>query len=262
MAMPSFSVMIGIVYGSHSAMRSPGHLGALVGEQPRAIRHAVPRLLAAGLIEQHELAIAAHHHRHAGRVDDDVAVLDLHRGVERRLDRGLLGAALRRAADVEGAHRQLGAGLADRLGGDDADRLADIDDRAAREVAPIALAADADRASQVRTERIDTASMPALSIASTASSSIRAPAGSTTSPAERVEDIDRGAAAEDAVGERRNDLAAVDDGAGHEAAGRAAILLGDDRVLGDVDEAAGQIAGIGGLRARCRRGPCGRRASS
>ena len=44
--------------------------------------------------------------------------------------------------------------------------------------------------------------------------------------------------------ERRDDLAAFDDGALDQAAGRAAILLGDDRVLRDVDEAARQIAGI------------------
>src|SRR3546814_16108876 len=50
---------------------------------------------------------------------------------------------LRRAADVEGPHRQLGAGFADRLGGDHADRLADVHRRPARQVAAIAFAADA-----------------------------------------------------------------------------------------------------------------------
>src|SRR5436190_89992 len=78
------------------------HRHALVGEQPRAVRHAVPRLLAAGFIDHDKLAIAAHHDRQARRVDHDVAVLDLHGAVERRLDRGLLGAALGRTADVEG----------------------------------------------------------------------------------------------------------------------------------------------------------------
>ena len=48
------------------------------------------------------------------------------------------------AADVEGPHRQLGAGLADRLGGDDADRFADVHRRAARQIAAVAGAADAD----------------------------------------------------------------------------------------------------------------------
>ena len=41
-----------------------------------------------------------------------------------------------------------------------------------------------------------------------------------------------------------NDLAAVDDGAGHQPAGSAAILLGNDRILGDVNQAAGQIPRI------------------
>ncbi len=50
---------------------------------------------------------------------------------------------LRRAADVERPHRQLGARLADRLGGDDADRLADVDRRTASEVTAVALGADA-----------------------------------------------------------------------------------------------------------------------
>jgi hypothetical protein len=56
---------------------------------------------------------------------------------ERLLDR--LGGA----ADVEGPHGQLRARLADRLRGDDADGLADIDRRAAGQIAAVAGAADA-----------------------------------------------------------------------------------------------------------------------
>src|SRR3546814_9356493 len=46
-------------------------------------------------------------------------------------------------ADVEGAHGELGAGLADRLRGDHADRLADVHLGAAGEIAPVAGAAHA-----------------------------------------------------------------------------------------------------------------------
>ena len=47
------------------------------------------------------------------------------------------------AAGVEGPHRELGAGLADRLGRDDADGLAELDEPAGRERLAVALGADA-----------------------------------------------------------------------------------------------------------------------
>ena len=58
------------------------------------------------------------------------------------LDERLLG-DLRRAADVERAHGELGARLANRLRRNHADRLAHVDRGAAREIAPVAGAADA-----------------------------------------------------------------------------------------------------------------------
>ena len=48
------------------------------------------------------------------------------------------------AAGVERPHGELGARLADRLGGDDADRLADVDQPAGGERAAVARRADAD----------------------------------------------------------------------------------------------------------------------
>src|SRR5690606_14792591 len=74
----------------------------------------------------------------------EVGAADADEALGARLDRALLDLAARRsAADVEGAHRELGAGLADRLARDDADRLADVHLVAAREVAPVAFRADA-----------------------------------------------------------------------------------------------------------------------
>src|SRR3954452_5675290 len=52
----------------------------------------------------------------------------------------------RHTTGVEGTHRQLGAGLTDRLGGDDTDRLADIDQLAGGQGAPVALGAGPDPA--------------------------------------------------------------------------------------------------------------------
>ena len=52
----------------------------------------------------------------------------------------------RDAAGVERTHGQLGAGLADRLGGDDADRLADVDELAGGQRPAVAQGAGADLA--------------------------------------------------------------------------------------------------------------------
>ena len=74
----------------------------------------------------------------------EVGVAEPHDALGARLERRLLDlAARRRATDVERAHRELRARLADRLGGDDADRLADVDPVAAREVAAVAHGAHA-----------------------------------------------------------------------------------------------------------------------
>ena len=115
---------------------------AALAQQVRAVGHAVRRKLAAVHVEDRDLARARQRQVPPARVDDRRHVAELDRAVDRRLEVRLL-VELRRAADVEGPHRQLRARLADRLGGDDADRLADVDRRAAGEIAPVALAADA-----------------------------------------------------------------------------------------------------------------------
>jgi hypothetical protein len=75
---------------------------------------------------------------------DVVAVLELHqaefvvanRAVVLGLDLRHLELRRARAADVERAHRELRAGFADGLRGDDADRFAQLDRKSGGEVAP------------------------------------------------------------------------------------------------------------------------------
>ncbi len=62
---------------------------------------------------------------------------------------------------VEGTHRQLGAGLTDRLGGDDADRLADVDQLAGGQRTAVAGRADTDLGLAHQRERVRTVSTPA-----------------------------------------------------------------------------------------------------
>ena len=68
-------------------------------------------------------------------------VLDHARGLD--ADLGGLEAAGGDAADVERAHRQLGARLADRLRGDDADGVADLGDAVRGRVDAVGLGVDA-----------------------------------------------------------------------------------------------------------------------
>ena len=56
---------------------------------------------------------------------------------------GCLNVWRSRATDVERTHRQLRAGLADGLRGDDADRFAELHELAGRQIASVAMRADA-----------------------------------------------------------------------------------------------------------------------
>ena len=140
---PSTSVRIGRVKGSHSAMRwprlilSPSSTFSRAPYCTRCTARSAPSRSTMTTATLRAITI-----RSPFGVAREVAVADLHRAVEVRLDERLIG-ELRRAADVEGAHRELRARLADRLRRDDADRLAHVDRRAAREIAPVAGAADA-----------------------------------------------------------------------------------------------------------------------
>ena len=121
---------------------------------------------------------------------DDLQALVADRAGVLRVERRLLGDARRRAADVERAHRQLRARLADRLRGDDADRLAELDQLAGREVAAVALrAARRGALAQVSTERMLTFSMPASWIADAFSSSISSLTSTMIVAGERIDDL-------------------------------------------------------------------------
>ena len=149
--------MIGRVSGSQLASTVPALIGwSALTFSMRAVRHLVALALAAVLVgdddfagarDHHQLALAVGHVAHRRVEADDAVGLRLDAGGHRR--------TRRRTTDVEGAHRQLRARLADRLRRDHADRFADVDQAAAAEVAAVALGADAEarvrRSARVRT---------------------------------------------------------------------------------------------------------------
>src|SRR6266545_1356966 len=125
-----------------------GHLLVVVDHQRGAERHLEARVYrqfgrrgvaAVGRGLEDQLALVARHHPVAFRrldVRQPVAVLD--HAFDLRLPHRLLRDACRGAADVEGPQRQLRTRLADRLRGQNADRLAEVHHVHRREVAAVA----------------------------------------------------------------------------------------------------------------------------
>ena len=138
----------GVLGDDRTRVRIPGrehlaglHRLAVAREQRGAIRHLVPLALAAVLVVDHDFAVARDRDQltalvgdvtHAGGVAHDAVRLafDLARDRSPR----------RRTTDVERAHRELRARLADRLRGDHAHRFADVHRHAAAQIAAVALA--------------------------------------------------------------------------------------------------------------------------
>src|SRR5512135_2225189 len=100
--------------------------------------------LATRVVHDHQLAVAVHHHHAGVGLGRGLGVAQPNDALGARLERALLDLSARgRATDVERAHGELGARLADALRRDDADGLADVDAITARQVTAVAHAAHA-----------------------------------------------------------------------------------------------------------------------
>src|SRR5258708_29561118 len=177
---------------------------------------------------------------------DVLKVPELDDAMVARLKRGALGNARSGSADVEGAHGEVRAGLADGLRGDDANGFAELDHPARSQVAAVAQRANA--AAGLAGEH--GANAPALDI--------RGLYGVgqffgdflvhiNDDVAFKVLDLVERDTADDAVAQRLDFDAGFDDGLDVNAVRGAAIALIDDDVLRPIDEAAGQVAGVRGL---------------
>ena len=141
---PATSVTTGWVCGSQVATIWPASIAIAVADgDDGAVRNLVTLALAAELVDHAQFA--------GTRYRDPVALLVVH-GLEVVQARralalhfhGVRGSrSRRRATDVERTHRQLRAGFADGLRGDDADRFTHVDAMTTREVAAVALRANA-----------------------------------------------------------------------------------------------------------------------
>src|SRR5690606_1648552 len=222
---------------------------AVADHQHRAVRHLVALAFAAAVVGDRDLARARDDDLVALRVRD-VAHLarEAHDTVGLRLDRARDGSTRRRAPDVEGAHRQLRARLADRLRGDDADGLAGVHQRAAPEVASVALRTQAvARLAGERRAHAHFVNPDALDLLDRVLVEQRAGLEGRLLRL-GMHDVGGRHAAEDAIAQRLDDLAALDQRLHRHALRRPAVVLGDDEVLRDVDEPAREVARVRGLQ--------------
>ena len=156
---------------------------------------------------------------------------------------------------MEGTHRKLGAGLAYRLSRDYPDRLADRYPLARRKVAAIARATDAvTQAAGQRTADLDgfylSCVVQRFDVRRLVRVYLFVPLKQNAAAA-RVLHVLEAYPAREALGHRdRGPAVLLEQRADLDACVRAAVLFHDDQVLGDVYEAARQIAGFRGTEGR------------
>src|SRR6516164_3923345 len=234
---------IGIPFGNTLTALDVIAVGHL---EPRAVGNAVHGAFGTIGIEHGHDQIAVHRDQIAVRIAGDVQILDLDRSFEVRFDERLLR-NLCGAADMERPHGELRARLADRLGGYHADRLAHIDGRTAGKIAPVAFGADAVHriAGENRADAhlLHSGSDQAFDVLLLKKGRVR----HQDFVAGRVAHLFGRGTAENATRQRGDDLPRVDNGAHLDAARGPAVLISDNAVLRDVDQAARQIAGVRGL---------------
>ncbi len=152
------------------------------------------------------------------------------------------------AADVEGAHGELSARLADGLGGNDADRLADVDHMATAQVTAIAHGANSAPgfAGQHRANfhLVNACSLDGI-YPVFGDFFIHA---NDQLAAVRIKHVIAGHAAQNALADADDHLTAVQQRLGNRVAHGAAVLLNNGRILGHIHQTTGQITGVGGLQ--------------
>jgi len=225
-----------------------GDVFTVLHSEARAVNDVVALLLAVLFIDDGDQSGAVHGNGSATTAFDELHVHELDDAVVARFQRGAFGDTRGGSADVEGAHGQLRAGFADGLRGDDADGFTKLDHAAGGEIAAIAKRANAAAgfASEHGTDAhaFDTRALHLV--------------GELLGDFLADVDDDRASksltcrenAAHDAVAERLDFDAGFDDGFK-----RNSVEVPQSRSLmitscADVDEAAGEVAGIGGLERR------------
>ncbi len=223
-----------------------GNVFPVLTAEARAVNHVVALLLAVLFIDDSDQSSAVHGDGGAATTLDVLEVHELYDAVVARFERGAFGNAGGRSADMERAHGELRAGFANRLRGNDADGLAQFDHAPGGEVAPVAQRANAAAGFAgehgTNAHAFDTR---ALHLVGKLFGDLLVHVDNDR--ALEILDLVERNAAHDAVAQRLDFDSGFDDRFDEDAVAGAAIAFVNDHVLRDVDEAAREVAGIGGL---------------
>ena len=230
--------------------RAGGRVLVLFDEEVGAGGHLVFLQFAALGIQEQNFAVAGEHDVLALVVADDFHAGELHDAAFLGLDFALFDGVGRGSADVEGPHRKLRARLADALRADDAHRHPLLDEAAGREVHAVAQLADAQRgvASQ-RAADLDFFQAHRLDAARDFGRN-QIVFADDHFVGDRIDDVRPAHAAADRIDEADFDLFAAVNNALRNALRGAAIVLGDDHVLGHIGQFASQVTRVGRFQRR------------
>ena len=155
---------------------------------------------------------------------------------------------------MERTHGELRTWLTDRLSGDNADRLADVDRRTACQIAAITLSTHA-RYRIAGQHRADThfLHLCLLDRLGMALLDQFACLDDDLLTIGRIDDVFCRRAPKHAAANRNDHLSGIDDGLHLDAAFGFAILLNNDAILRNVDQTPGEITRVGGLECRVRK---------
>ena len=233
---------------------------AIVDFQLGAVHHRVALAFAILLVDDRDRALAIHDHQIARLGFDRLQSDEAHGAVVLGIETRLLGDSRRGTTDVEGTHRELRSRFADGLRRDDARSFAEFDEASGSQVA--AVAHDADTAFRFAGQhRADFHALDAGGLNRTGEVFGDFLVDVDDDVAVIVLDLLERHAADDAVAQRFDDLAGFHDTLHVDAVDGSAVVLADDDVLCDVDQAASEVARVRRLERGIGQIPYGRRAS-
>ena len=230
------------------------HLLAIGNGDDRADRDVIILNLLAGLyVAQDHAPILVEHDVRAVLQVHNAQILVLHQATLAGLDLRLLINGRRRATDVEGAHRQLSARLANGLRGNDADGFTMLGALAGGEVAPITTGTNAVLClAGERRPHLDAVEANVLDGLGGVFGDLFAGFHELRVRINGVEDVLTSMAPDETVSQVHDLFFALINRFHPDAVGRATIGLEDDHILRDIHELAGHVAGVGGLQRRVR----------